>query len=795
MTDSNALERQILDLFDEALEQPEEQRDAWLEQAASGNSALLQGVRDLLNLDAGTRAPLKTGGAFFDAAEPPRPERVGAYKIVDIIGQGGMGIVYEGERDLGDFEHRVAIKVTRPGLVSSTLRDRFHAERNILAGLAHPGIARLFDGGATDTGAPYMVMEYVEGAPLLVWADEQDLSLGARLSLFRQVLEATRYAHQNLVIHRDITPSNVLVTREGIAKLIDFGIAKPQLSGDLANTGPTSLESLTFTPGFAAPERKTGTPPNILFDIYSLGGLLDVLTRNSDQSDELKAIIRRATAEAPEGRYPSADRFLADLDALVQDRPVDAMQGGAGYRFGKFFSRHTVSTVAAAIGVVALISGLAAMVTLYQQAETARIEADQRFTDVREIANYMLFELDNQLEPVSGNLEARRQLAEKSRQYLDALSQTSRNDADLEIETIQAYHKLARVMGSPSSRNLGMRAESVDVMTEVYGRLTEYQDLYPDNTRGMRAMAQLAYDMHVQSLFFDSDADQAILYLEESIANWDAYAARETMTAKDKWGRYDNIILGMGAFVDAGRADYAVESFEALEPDLIALQASEPDEELHEYGLANFYVTYGSALAWKLYFDDDSQRPALSVVAKGVELYERLNNRDETAFDYTYPLGVSYYHRGEIYSEVDEYALAVEDMERSERISLKALEEDPGNDSYTTLLFSARKIKLISLANIDRGAEAEALVDILLENARKNLDAAPDQSVSYSALAGLHLFIADAYLTLGDESLACFHLREGDSFVDVLDERFTVTDAIQVTTIDPIRAALKECPA
>jgi len=270
-------------------------------------------------------------------SHPEIPRRVGAYRIERLVGEGGMGAVFEGVREEGDFDLRVAIKVIKPGLLSGSLIERFERERQVLAGLNHFGIARLFDGGELDNGSPYFVMEYIEGAPITRWCEEQQLGLRERLTLFQDVCAILHHAHQNLIIHYDITPSNVMVNKEGFVKLIDFGIAKPKGNEELDADGRTSsLDSLTFTPGFAGPERAIGAAPTVLSDVFSLGKLLEVLvkdtSKNGSEVADLDAIITKATELKPDNRYSSVDALNAEISAFLGHRPVAARHGGALYQ-------------------------------------------------------------------------------------------------------------------------------------------------------------------------------------------------------------------------------------------------------------------------------------------------------------------------------------------------------------------------------------------------------------------------------------------------------------------------------
>lgn len=458
MTDP-AVERAALALFEASLKVPEAERPAFIAAGSAGEPAVR--ARALAILEADRLAALATGAAIRDAEpEPPMPDRIGGYRIAARIGHGGMGAVYRGERAIGDFEHVVAIKVIRAGLLGERLIERFRREREILARLRHPGIAQLYDGGETADGAPYIVMEYVEGQPLLEWARDAAPDRAARLAVFQAMCDAVGFAHRNLVVHRDLTPSNVLVTGPGAIKLIDFGIARPaDMVAEAAATSRSSLASLSLTPGYAAPERATGAPATTAADIYSLGRLLEKLLPG-DPDRALRAIIARATAEAPADRYPSADALADDVARLAEGRAVAAVGGGRRYRIGVFLRRYRLASAAAALAILALVIGLAVAIHAYRAAETARRAEAARFADLRRLAGYLLFDLDPRLARTIGNAEARADLAERAQSYLSRLAASAGADPALRIEAATGLIRLARIQGVPSEPNLGQRARA-----------------------------------------------------------------------------------------------------------------------------------------------------------------------------------------------------------------------------------------------------------------------------------------------------------------------------------------------
>ncbi|MEK7751896.1 MAG: serine/threonine-protein kinase, partial [Acidobacteriota bacterium] len=302
--------------------------------------------------------------------------RFGPYEVVRPIGAGGMGAVFLGARADREFEKQVAIKLVLRGAESLEIVGRFRQERQTLASLDHPNIVRLLDGGSTDSGLPYLVMDYVEGQPILDYAQKRALTLGQRLRLFLQICDAAHYAHQHLVVHSDIKPANVLVTAEGQARLLDFGIAR--VLGRGAETGEPQSLSLRY----ASPEQIHARPVTIATDVYALGLLLYELLTGSypyplaESSDvalafaitqnppahtnldaDLDAILQVALRKDPRTRYASAERMAADVRRYLADKPVSARPPTPAYLARKFFDRHRGVVIAGVLALVATVAG------------------------------------------------------------------------------------------------------------------------------------------------------------------------------------------------------------------------------------------------------------------------------------------------------------------------------------------------------------------------------------------------------------------------------------------------------
>lgn len=515
MKETGSLERRAMALAADALELNEADRAAFITRECEGNDVLAERVRGLLSADGSSGGVLRTGGATRDAGEEPMPDRAGAYKLTGLIGRGGMGAVYLGERDTGDFELKVAVKVIRPGALSDALIARFERERQILASMNHANIASLLDGGTLEDGSPYFVMEYIEGQPISVWADTKNLSLDDRLWLFMDACGAVRYAHQNLIVHRDITPSNVLVTEQGMVKLIDFGIAKPNEIEDLSDpdaafSGPssTSLASMSFTPGFAAPERAEGAPANTLSDIYSLGKLMAAMLEGhlKTKDHDARAIIAKATAQVPPERYASVDALMDDVSRLRTGRVVEARGGGVGYRFGRYFARHRLAISFGSLAVLGLTSALAVSLVQYNRAETALVEANARFEDARALSRSMIFDVYDEVNQLNGSLSPRRKMTEYIRTYVDRLAEDPNAPPDvlMDIGTIQ--HRLSDLYGGVGIASLGEVETSYALLEDAEAAFEALLAQEPANIEAMEELAFVKRSLTNQALNYKLDA-------------------------------------------------------------------------------------------------------------------------------------------------------------------------------------------------------------------------------------------------------------------------------------------------
>ncbi len=528
---------QIKALFDAAVDLPPAQRAALL-QASALAAADLAEVRSLLahyDSASATRSFMSASAAQQLASGAPVAEpaplaqrvgqRLGAWQIVRAVGAGGMGEVFEARRADGSYEGRAAVKLLKRGMDSAAVLQRFALERQALARLSHPHIARLLDAGASPEGLPYFVLEFVDGRTIDEAVRGQPLL--QRLRLFLQLADAVAYAHRNLLVHRDLKPGNVLVDGEGQVKLLDFGIAKAidPLEGT-GSDGHTTVGGVRpYTPRYASPEQIRGEPVSTATDIYSLGVLLyqmltgtrptgrkattpqdaarsvlsDVPIRpsrlpSSEVPDphwlqtrrklegDLDNILLKALEKAPEQRYASVDALAADVTAFLEGRPVSARAASVGYVLVKGLRRHRAAALAAGVGGLGLLTGLAA--TIFQgrvalalgalglsaglvlalvqarraqlardEAARSRDEATRHLGELRRLANSMVFDVNDALE--NGLTEGRRQLVHTAAQSLEQQAAYGQLSDDERLDLAQALSRLARLEGHQFTPNLG----------------------------------------------------------------------------------------------------------------------------------------------------------------------------------------------------------------------------------------------------------------------------------------------------------------------------------------------------
>lgn len=526
--------RQIKGILDDATERPVAQRQQWLRQVCGDDVELLGEIESLLSYEDGLDgfiedAPLSQlvettqTESSRDIESQQIGKTIGSYRLVELLARGGMGDVYVAERH-SDFEQRVAIKLLRPDLISPTAIRRFHFERQVLARLEHPNIARLLDGGTTDDGMPYLVMELIDGVAIDRYCDEHLLTTRQRLELFIELCGALSAAHQNLVIHRDLKPGNILVDRSGVPKLLDFGIAKSLPKPTDVGAALRLTQDSALTPRYASPEQLKGEPIGTASDVYSLSVVLykvltghlpcqvegrnqvdamlavceedplppstvfrreleiplddgSVLRRNPQEISlarggdskllhrhlvgDIDCILLKALRKEPQSRYASVEQLAADLQRHLDGLPVSAHQGDLAYRAGKFIRRRRWSLLALTTIALLVLGFTAALQQQLRRTEAARDRAES-------VASFMvdLFQAAAPDRP-AGEESTVRDLLDIGRQQLSASS-------ELQDEVRST---LILRMGEVYSK-LGDYTEAKGLLAEA---VTELRKLYPND--------------------------------------------------------------------------------------------------------------------------------------------------------------------------------------------------------------------------------------------------------------------------------------------------------------------------
>ena len=533
-------------IFDRVVDLPAESRARYFTEHEIGAGTRRQ-VESLLAFDSRSSSTLECDISRIAQEALARFDQrgllCGQYLLGDLLGHGGMGSVYLAKRVDGEVTQEVAVKLLRPGADNPLSRQRFLAERQILAALSHPHIAKLLDAGHREDGQPYLVMDYVRGKPIDLYA--QELSIRRKVALFLKVCSAVSYLHRNLVVHRDLKPGNILVTEDGEPKLLDFGIAKML---DLA-TESTATGMRMLTPDYASPEQVAGGAITTATDIYSLGAVLYKLLagvtphrQESDQPGNAAGLIARAAITAPsrlvpelkgdlemillkalrteaQDRYSSVEAFAEDLRAYLECRPVQARSGDVWYRTRRLLRHYWKPAAVAVFAIASLFTGL--LVANHQ-----RIIAERRFAQLRHLSNSII-DLDREIRTLPGSIEARRRLVGASLTYLEGLSKETRGNLDLAQDVAQGYWRMARIQGGNAEFNLGDSAKAEESLQKAESINEAVLASRPKDRTALFRSAIIAHDRMLVAATEGRRADIA-LYAREAAGRLETFLRDES---------------------------------------------------------------------------------------------------------------------------------------------------------------------------------------------------------------------------------------------------------------------------
>jgi serine/threonine protein kinase len=771
----------VKDLLATALEVAPTERATYLDQHCSGDDLLRRDVELLLRREHEADSQFLGERFFAEVTATLLPEednpwvgrRVGAYQIVEQIGAGGMGEVYRAFRADDQYRKEVALKVIRAGQDSGSVITRFKNERQILAGLEHPNIARLLDGGTTEEGTPYLVMELIEGQPIGEYCDERKLSIADRLKLFAQVCAAVQYAHQRLIIHRDIKPGNILVTGDGVPKLLDFGIAKI-LDVDAGPGRPESTLTMfrLLTPQYASPEQVRGEPITTASDVYSLGVVLyELLTgrspypktddtyqatvhavcefepvkpstvvrsrktpgrsstlasdsesqarvRASDKlakqlRGDLDNIVLMALRKEATRRYASPEQFAADIRRYLERVPVLAHTDTWRYRTSKFVVRHKAGVAGATMVALILIAGI--IITMRE----ARI-AKRRFDDVRALANSLIFDVHDSIKDLPGSTPARKVIVDRALQYLNVLAHESAGDVDLQRELAAAYERVGSVQGDYLENNLGdsegtlaSYKKALDLRKQINAASNDWNDRL--------ALAQ-DYRLVAHQLWANGDPRGARDPIARAIAISEAINSEKPNNSKILYElAFDHEVSGRVGYPGDSLANQKVvqDYRRALAVDEVALKIKPEDvRTLHGYSMDL------SDIASIL--EGSDAREALKSYEKAMEINRKLTLLSPD-LRYQRSVAIAYGCIASVYDDLGDYPSAVENNMKDLAIYQDLVRADPKNAllrqglaiTYMNTSASLMRAGRIALAT-DYSNRGHEIMRVLVSSAPEN---------------------------------------------------------------------------
>ena len=727
----------IKEIFASALERDPSQRAEFLRQACRDDDTVRAELESLLSSYDSEKSTALTAPPPL-GADDLAGQKIGPYQVIRQIGVGGMGAVYLAVRADEAYSKRVAIKLVQAGIDRQEIARRFRHERQILATLDHPNIARLVDGGTTERGLPYFVMDYVEGTRIDDYCDSHKLSISERIKLFRDVCSAVQYVHQNLVVHRDLKPSNILVTAEGVPKLLDFGIAKllkPEMFTSLADA--TMVEFRLMTPGYASPEQVRGEPVTTASDVYSLGVILyelltarrpyklktdapgEVLRAVCDQepdkpstsaisvsdeqtgketspkvvaekrstvpeklardlSGDLDTIVLKALRKEPQRRYLSAERLSEDLHRHLVGLPVSAQRDTWSYRAEKFVQRHRIGVVAASLMVVSLVGGVLATTWQARVARAERANAQQQFNDVRKLTTSFLFDFHNAIQNLPGSTPARRLVVQRALEYLSKLAQRAQGDRSLQRELAEAYLKVGDVQGNPYAPNLGDTQGAADSYAKA---LTISQALVAADPKDSQAQGYLGRSHKslgevLPLLGKPREAAGNLRKATEVFESLTSAKPSDEALRTELASSYQVLgdVLGHAGVQNLGDRAGALQSYSKAQAIYEAQAASDPGNNAARRGVAILRMRIGDLLLAR-----DDMEGAMSNFRSALDILETLSSADPTNADASRLLALGYKKVGGAHEVSGDSREALKYYRKAALINESLVKADPTN--------------------------------------------------------------------------------------------------------------------
>jgi eukaryotic-like serine/threonine-protein kinase len=737
-----ARQQRVIKLFDEALEWPRAARVERLTDLLSGEPELLSEVLAMIAADDSSALlptlPPEPAALIPDA---PMPQRIGNYRIIEEIGRGGMGLVYRGARDDGLFEQQVAIKVIRRNVFSATTQEQFANERRILARLHHPHIAHLLDGGVSEDGASYIIMELINGTPITDYAEAHALDLAARLALFGDACSALEYAHRELVVHADVKPSNVVVAEGFGVKLLDFGIAR--LVGEDGGRA-----SSAHTPGYSSPARISGERSTPTDDVYALGVLLQALIDGVAGVDgDLLAVAAKAASDDVAVRYGAVSELVDDLARWQRHEPVTACAPDRQRWMLLLWRRNRLAILAGL-----LLSATALATTfLYVRAEAQRVNAERRFDDVRSMANYMMFDLDPQLARLTGSLPARRSAAQKAGQYLQALGADARNNPELALEIVRSHLRLANIYGYDPSGGLSDIPKANHHLAMADAILRSYPDGSGD--RAAFALATGEYQLTRAASYLVSESADSLPKANKSLADaraqFDRVLLAEPGNIYADYGKWRAAIYQIRLLIYAGKSAEAV-AIGIAERDRKRPTPRSPGQQIE----FDFLSTIGLTGLAQAQYEEKQYYAALETFKNAERALRAIIAAGRGGFETRSFLTVALSGIGDCYQKLGNREAAI----RYNRLSLETmldLRKAGPNDSLEEDIVATQMALSVQLAESGQAEEATQLIQMAAADSQDRVRRNTKLPATQRRLAIVMQTRANIGFILGDRKRAC----------------------------------------
>jgi eukaryotic-like serine/threonine-protein kinase len=696
----------VKEIFSAALELSTAERDEFL---AAQDKELRREVESLLlaNEEAGNflneASAVEVVQNSIGKSDNLAGQKIDKYRIEREIGRGGMGVVYLATRE--DFQQQVALKLIKRGMDSDAIIERFAREREFLASLNHPNIARLLDGGTTDEGTPYFVMEYVEGTPVDEYCKTEKPSEKEKLELFLKICAAVAFAHQKLIVHRDLKPSNILVDKTGDPKLLDFGIAKLLNSTDRE----TQTNQRVLTPAYASPEQIRGEMVGTTSDVFSLGVILkELLTKekvvsaavaerlkssvnetkskkrispnspfSTPRSPTLKGdlhdIVAQAARQEVSRRYASVEAFSEDIRRYLADLPIAARKDSFAYRASKFVQRNRIAAAAAVLLLLSLIGGIAATIWQARIAQRERALAEQRFESLRKSSRSMVSEIHAAMMNLPGSLEARKLLLQRAVEQLDTLATGAGDNRQLQLDLADAYQNIGYLPDKPLAER-----------TELFNKsIAFYQNILAADPKHIEARKGLAMSKVNLADFarLRGETDEALNYNREAVALLESIVADEPDNLKHKTALWNVSYNAALTLTQTGRAAEALDICRRMRD--VAVELREKDStDTSDNKFRRPYLSLGLASSSLIFLGRYDEaiteiRTALEENAKTRQMYPEgmIERLDESVFNWR--LSMALERSGKMQE-------AIEAMKKSLDVVEQLAKDSPKDSMYQT---------------------------------------------------------------------------------------------------------------